>query len=391
MDTEQDIQPMNVTASPAINTPGALDIPNFNPAQNLSAFATPRTLRLPSAPSIMTTVEANNPESSGVHVSGRTERLPSAPSIMANTLEVPGLNVPQSSSSTSKRAAGRKLRAYSFDDSIREFRPDKLYQTKDSRKRESYMVHGVNILNRDDVDSSTAINRLQKRREQHNRVERRRRDLINTSIEELSEIVPLAQLEGVKFARGNVLRLTIDYIKELQDEIQSLKLENESLRNSSTQIPRLDPTKRPPTIVINQAGNLPVNTTFPSPSSAGWESEVRTPTDGQDFTSSIGSNYTGQLISPVGSSPFPSPFHSPIHSPIHPSSPINENPISLPHPSLPEITLTTASSQASSPIPNPGNLMHVSSPPSPGPSSPTSPLPLQMSSWQPFSNSSRNM
>ncbi|ORX98159.1 hypothetical protein K493DRAFT_313775 [Basidiobolus meristosporus CBS 931.73] len=381
MDAEQAPQPMNVTESSAINTNGALDIPSFN------SFGAPRTARLPSAPSIMTHVDVNNfssPEDNPL----RTERLPSAPSIVTNTLKVPG-HLPQGSSSTTtatKRVSNRKLRAYSFDDSIREFCPDKLYQTKDNRKRESYMVHGVNILNRDDVDSSTAINRLQKRREQHNRVERRRRDLINTSIEELSEIVPLAQLEGVKFARGNVLRLTIDYIKELQQEIQSLRLENENLRNSSTaQIPRLDPTKRPPTIVINQPGNLPVNTTFPSPSSAGWESEIRTPTDGQDFSSPIGPNHSGQLISPITSSPFPSPFHSPTHSPIHPSSPINENPMALPHPALPEITLTTASSLASSPVP-----LHGSVPSSPIPTSPSSPLPLQISSWQPFSNTGRN-
>ncbi|KAK9761145.1 hypothetical protein K7432_014164 [Basidiobolus ranarum] len=260
MNPEQTHKSANVLLSPVPNVNGALDIPGFDQSQNFTPHGTPRTVRLPSAPSIMTHMDVNNPNPSGqlnIHNFGRTERLPSAPSIMTNALEVPG--AVGSQSSTSKRGGSRKIRAYSFDDSIREFRPDKLYQSKDNRKRESYLVNGVNILNRDDVDSETAINRLQKRRPQHNRGERRRRDLINSSIEELSEIVPLAQLEGVKFARGNVLRLTIDFIKGLQEEIQSLKIENENLRNSSsTQVPRLDPTKRPPTIVINQPGILSI-------------------------------------------------------------------------------------------------------------------------------------
>ncbi|ORX75143.1 hypothetical protein K493DRAFT_236976, partial [Basidiobolus meristosporus CBS 931.73] len=108
--------------------------------------------------------------------------------------------------------ANRRLKGYRFEDSIREFTPDKLFKNKSNKRRESYVVNGVNILNRDEMDSEAAINRLQKRREQHNRVERKRRDLINSAIEELSEIVPNAQEDGIKYARGNVLRLTIDYI-----------------------------------------------------------------------------------------------------------------------------------------------------------------------------------
>ncbi|KAK9760965.1 hypothetical protein K7432_014500 [Basidiobolus ranarum] len=133
--------------------------------------------------------------------------------------------------SLQSKIISRKLKGYLFEDSIREFNPEKLYRTKESRKRESYKVHGVNILNRDDIDSKTAIERLQKRRAQHNRVERRRRDMINAAIEELAEIVPNAQQD--RFARSNVLRLAIEYIKDLQTEAHNLRNENEDLRKAS--------------------------------------------------------------------------------------------------------------------------------------------------------------
>ncbi|ORX90506.1 HLH-domain-containing protein, partial [Basidiobolus meristosporus CBS 931.73] len=123
--------------------------------------------------------------------------------------------------SLQSKIISRKLKGYLFEDSIREFNPEKLYKTKESRKREIYKVQGVNLLNRDDIDSKTAIERLQKRRAQHNRVERRRRDMINSAIEELSEIIPNAQQD--KFARSNVLRLAIEYIKELQVEAHNLR------------------------------------------------------------------------------------------------------------------------------------------------------------------------
>ena len=48
-----------------------------------------------------------------------------------------------------------------------------LSQTK---KSPSLTVHGVNILNKNDLDSDTVMNRIIQRRKTHNRVERRRRD-----------------------------------------------------------------------------------------------------------------------------------------------------------------------------------------------------------------------
>lgn len=66
---------------------------------------------------------------------------------------------------------------------------------------------------RNNLDSKTAIERIQRRRENHNHVERRRRDNINNIIFELSSVVPNATQPGQKPNKGNILKLSLDYIK----------------------------------------------------------------------------------------------------------------------------------------------------------------------------------
>lgn len=65
---------------------------------------------------------------------------------------------------------------------------------------------------RKNLDSKTAIERIQRRRENHNHVERRRRDTINNTIYELSQVVPNALHTGQKPHKGNILKATLDYI-----------------------------------------------------------------------------------------------------------------------------------------------------------------------------------
>ena len=62
------------------------------------------------------------------------------------------------------------------------------------------------------MDSKTAIERIQRRRENHNHVERRRRDNINNTILELSRIVPNAVQQGQKLNKGKVLKMALDHI-----------------------------------------------------------------------------------------------------------------------------------------------------------------------------------
>ncbi|KAI8069539.1 hypothetical protein BC940DRAFT_20943 [Gongronella butleri] len=71
---------------------------------------------------------------------------------------------------------------------------------------------------RKDVDSRTVVERIQRRREYHNYVERRRRDTINNTILALSEVVPDAIQPGQKPHKGKILKATLDYIMQLQAE-----------------------------------------------------------------------------------------------------------------------------------------------------------------------------
>ncbi|KAI9256525.1 hypothetical protein BDA99DRAFT_441873 [Phascolomyces articulosus] len=85
---------------------------------------------------------------------------------------------------------------------------------KKAKKRQTaYRVNGVNILNRNEVDSKTAIERIQRRRENHNHIERKRRDNINNTILQISQVVPNACQPGQRPNKGRVLQLALSYIQ----------------------------------------------------------------------------------------------------------------------------------------------------------------------------------
>ncbi|XP_063001911.1 upstream stimulatory factor 1 isoform X1 [Elgaria multicarinata webbii] len=87
--------------------------------------------------------------------------------------------------------------------------------------------------------------RDEKRRAQHNEVERRRRDKINNWIVQLSKIIPDCSMENTKSgqSKGGILSKACDYIQELRqsnirlsDELQGLdqlQIDNEVLRQQA--------------------------------------------------------------------------------------------------------------------------------------------------------------
>ncbi|KAJ2851357.1 hypothetical protein GGI22_005275, partial [Coemansia erecta] len=103
---------------------------------------------------------------------------------------------------------------------------------RQKRKSNVYKVSGVNILNRNSVDSKTALERLQRRRENHNFVERRRRDNINHTITTLSTLIPYCTDDSVKLNKGSILHMAVDYIRDLQDINAALSEENARLGGS---------------------------------------------------------------------------------------------------------------------------------------------------------------
>ncbi|KAJ2831017.1 hypothetical protein GGI24_001730 [Coemansia furcata] len=114
-----------------------------------------------------------------------------------------------------------------------------------TKKSNVYKVSGVNILNRNSVDSKTALERLQRRRENHNFVERRRRDNINHTITTLSSLIPYCAEEGVKLNKGSILHMAVEYIRDMQDINSVLSAENIRLGGSgSMELPANRPNRR---------------------------------------------------------------------------------------------------------------------------------------------------
>ncbi|KAG2194015.1 hypothetical protein INT46_001176 [Mucor plumbeus] len=86
----------------------------------------------------------------------------------------------------------------------------------------NFMVNGVNILNKNSLDSDTVMNRIIQRRKTHNRVERRRRDRMNSLFSDLSKCLPTLQHKTYS-NRADVLQEAIDYIKHIKNENYYLK------------------------------------------------------------------------------------------------------------------------------------------------------------------------
>lgn len=57
------------------------------------------------------------------------------------------------------------------------------------------------------------IERLKRRKENHNHIERKRRDHINNTIYELAEVLPNAKPSDCKLNKGNILKATLQHIK----------------------------------------------------------------------------------------------------------------------------------------------------------------------------------
>ncbi|KAJ2781062.1 hypothetical protein H4R18_003109 [Coemansia javaensis] len=100
---------------------------------------------------------------------------------------------------------------------------------RQKRKSHVYKVSGVNILNRNSVDSKTALERLQRRRENHNFVERRRRDNINHTIATLATLMPPCGDDSAKLNKGRILQMAVEHIRSLQEINRVLAAENRRL------------------------------------------------------------------------------------------------------------------------------------------------------------------
>ncbi|CAO3659752.1 unnamed protein product [Umbelopsis ramanniana] len=117
---------------------------------------------------------------------------------------------------------------------------DSGFKAKRKYKR-AYKVNGVNILN-SEIDSKTMMERLRKRKENHNHIERKRRDHINHTIFELADILPQMDSKDIKANKGSILKATLQHIKDLQAENLTFRLQLQNIQSrSSTPTPSYTP------------------------------------------------------------------------------------------------------------------------------------------------------
>ncbi|KAF9315203.1 hypothetical protein BG003_003388 [Podila horticola] len=127
------------------------------------------------------------------------------------------------------------------------FRFEGSISSESFKTTKSFDLAGVNILNRKPLDTRTALDKLQRRRETHNRVERKRRDCINQAslIDDLTKLLPPKHLEETssKCHRVNVLRGAVSHIKFLNESNQALTKSIQAVHSDAPLImPKTEPS-----------------------------------------------------------------------------------------------------------------------------------------------------
>ncbi|KAG0359724.1 hypothetical protein BG005_000268 [Podila minutissima] len=232
---------------------------------------------------------------------------PSPLSPTSSTISSTSSSIPTKKKPSKKAAAVSKPRTstagnrgermtFELDDVLRKYSPEQFKTCK------AYDVGGVNILNKKPIDSKTALDKIKRRRETHNRVERRRRDCINQLIDELTSLLPRDDGDS-KCHRVNVLRTAVAHIQNLTRHNENLHQQLEALQTGKPM---------PPPAII---------TTLAPMVDDGAEEE-----DDEEEYSSTNDHRTDTSPSLSYSSHVPSPVSpyspSPNYSPYPPSSPM---------------------------------------------------------------------
>ncbi|KAG0357911.1 hypothetical protein BG005_002975 [Podila minutissima] len=188
--------------------------------------------------------------------------------MLTATLDFTAQGPPLPPSSPISAYGGMKTTTIEFDDKIRKYLPEQFETIK------AYDVGGINILNKKTVDSQTALDKIKRRRETHNRVERRRRDQINQLIDELTTLLPKDDEEDQSRShRVNILRSAVSHIQQLTRQNQELQNQIHAIQSASPPSSSSSSTSRSalpaPPLVNPDYGQRPL-------SSNAWE---YTPTD----------------------------------------------------------------------------------------------------------------
>ncbi|KAG0007733.1 hypothetical protein BGZ80_004307 [Entomortierella chlamydospora] len=190
---------------------------------------------------------------------------------------------------------------FELDDVIRKYTPEQF------KTCQAYDVGGVNILNKKPVDSKTALDKIKRRRETHNRVERRRRDCINQLIDELTALLPREENSESKCHRVNILRATVAHIQNLTRQNENLKHQIEALQTGKPMPPPAIITTLAPILDVDEDEDFDDNRSFNSETSAA-----------APYT--LPSNLPASIVN-LSLEKSPSSYHAPPHEhePLSPS------------------------------------------------------------------------
>ncbi|KAK5815331.1 hypothetical protein F5H01DRAFT_414149 [Linnemannia elongata] len=205
---------------------------------------------------------------------------------------------------TGRHNRGERM-TFELDDVLREYTPDQFKTCK------AYDVGGVNILNKKPVDSKTALDKIKRRRETHNRVERRRRDCINQLIDELTALLPKEDDNDTsKSHRVNILRTAIAHIQNLTRQNENLQQQVDALKAGRPMPPPAIITTLAPTMDYDDSETA-YSENLPSPASASYSAYSPSSPLSPSVSAAGGGAYS-PLSSPGG--PL-SPYH-----PLNPSA-----------------------------------------------------------------------
>ncbi|KAF9381332.1 hypothetical protein CPB97_007821 [Podila verticillata] len=152
---------------------------------------------------------------------------------------------PKAKAKTTEKASTDPKAKVSTKAAPKTFRFEGSISSESFKTTKSFDLAGVNILNRKPLDTRTALDKLQRRRETHNRVERKRRDCINQLIDDLTKLLPPKHLEETssKCHRVNVLRGAVSHIKFLNDSNQTLTKSIQAIQGDTPLVmPKTEPS-----------------------------------------------------------------------------------------------------------------------------------------------------
>ncbi|KAG0275300.1 hypothetical protein BGZ95_008941 [Linnemannia exigua] len=174
--------------------------------------------------------------------SGAGKAIKAKPALTTVTTKTKTGKVAGSSESSDSAANGSSTTTTSTSTpGTKTFRFEGSISSETFKTTKSFDLAGVNILNRKPLDARTALDKLQRRRETHNRVERKRRDCINQLIDDLTKLLPPKHLEEAssKCHRVNVLRGAVAHIKFLSDSNNGLTKTLDAAKNEGFKIPEI--------------------------------------------------------------------------------------------------------------------------------------------------------